>query len=560
MQLTLTKMFGLLCCAASFQIFQSATFAEIPEILIDSEQKQKTYLPDFSYAGYGFGLKELPQAKGKIFDVTKYGAVGDDSLDDSAAILKALDAAHAHNGAAIVYFPRGKFIISELLPIQRSNIVVRGAGRGQNGTTLFFPRPLKMVGDDGKLDELRSYLKKYDKRQRTPALNLDVPFSEYSWSGGFFWIGAPNSRPSPYLEEFDKKPTPQAKSVSGARGALSLKLDNSSSLKKNQWIEIRWYNRDGPEAGIIKALYGNADVKVGSHHWTFANRPLVVQKTKITAINGQTIQIANPLLHDITASTPADIQSWTPLTNIGIEDLTLAFPNAAHFGHHTEQGYNGIYFSGSADSWARNLTITNADSGILTYSSSNLTFRDIRTTGERNAHYAVHIGNAHNVLVDRLQIFNPVLHSLTFNTQSTRNVYKDAIVFSASTLDQHAGANHQNLFDNVTLHINAKKMGNKSVYPIFDGSGAGYWQPGHGGLNTTWNMRVIVEGGADTNETITLQGLDEGPDARIIGISGNRKFDLDYRPKPYVEFINQEITAAPSLYNYQLEKRRKNQN
>ena len=126
------------------------------------------------------------------------------------------------------------------------------------------------------------------------------------------------------------------------------------------------------------------------------------------------------MLHDISDTLPAQLHLWEPLENVGVEDLKISFPNAAHYGHHTEEGFNAIYFTGSANGWVRNLATENADSGILTYSSSNLTLRDIRTQGERPAHYGVHLGNVHNILVERLQVFNPVLHSLTFNTQATR--------------------------------------------------------------------------------------------------------------------------------------------
>ena len=532
----------------------TAADAQLPD-LINDEINANVYLPDFSYAGYGFGLEDIPTSKGKIFDVTTYGAIPDDGIDDSAAMLEALSAAHAYKKPAIVYIPKGRFILSEVLNINRSDIVLRGAGRGSEGTELHFPRPLRIVGDDGKLDELRKYIIDLDKRQRDKKTNLDVYFSEYSWSGGFIWIGQKGSRPAPYLEEFDTVSTPDAKALTGKRGELTLTVNDTNALSSGQWMQILWYNKTGENSPIIIALYGDADVKVGSHHWTFKNRPLVAQKTKILSIDGDQVTIANPLLHDISDTLPAQLHLWDPLENVGVEDLKISFPNAAHYGHHTEEGFNAIYFTGSANGWVRNLTTENADSGILTYSSSNLTLRDIRTQGERPAHYGVHLGNVHNILVERLQVFNPVLHSLTFNTQATRNVYTDAQVFNGSTLDQHAGANHQNLFDNVTLHIEAKRDDGKAVYPLFDGSGAGYWQPGHGGFNTAWNLNVIVESGADTDEIVTLQGLDEGPDARIIGLSGNRKFELDYRPKPYIDFLNRPITHAPSLYYYQRSQR-----
>ena len=52
-----------------------------------------------------------------------------------------------------------------------------------------------------------------------------------------------------------------------------------------------------------------------------------------------------------------------------------------------------------------------------------------------------------------------------------------------------------------------------------------------------------------------LRGIAEGPDARLVGISGNREFDVDYRPLPYIERLNVPMTDVPSLYDYQLRKR-----
>jgi hypothetical protein len=188
----------------------------------------------------------------------------------------------------------------------------------------------------------------------------------------------------------------------------------------------------------------------------------------------------------------------------------------------------------------RDIQFKNADSGILSYNSANLTIENIRSTGERPGHYAIHLGNVHNVLVRDVTIENPVLHSLTFNTQSTKSVYQRATVLNAAVLDQHAGANHQNLFDNVTLHVKADRKDGRPFYSVWDGSGAGYWQPGHGRFNTTWNLNVIVQSGAQRDETVRLEGLAEGPDAFILGIHGNRTFEVDYRPEPRALSVNRE--------------------
>ena len=48
---------------------------------------------------------------------------------------------------------------------------------------------------------------------------------------------------------------------------------------------------------------------------------------------------------------------------------------------------------------------------------------------------------------------------------------------------------------------------------------------------------------------------DEGPMARVVGLHGNRTFELYYRPAPYIESLNVALFAVPSLYDYQLRKR-----
>lgn len=512
-------------------------------------------LPDFSYAGYGFGLGTIPNTLGETVNAADFGVIADDGVDDSAAMLAALAAAHDMTTPVTLVLPKGQIEISEVLPITRSHLVIRGAGAGANGTEIHFSRPLEDVDTETRFEELRTYLRKYEKRQRDPAKNIDELFSEYSWTGGFLWIQAPNSRAASYLEEYDPPITKLADIQSGARGERFLQVESPETLSVGQALQIQWFNRRGETGPLLTEIYGDTDLAIGSHHWTFVDRPLVRQTTRIVSINGNTVEIGDPLLHNINIDVPAQFSHWEHLEQVGLEDFAISFPDSPYFGHHLERGYNGIYVTSVIDGWVRDVRFKNADSGILTYNSANLTIENIRSEGDRPAHYAVHLGNVHNVLVNNLTIENPVLHSLTFNTQATKNVYKNATVLSASVLDQHAGANHQNLFDNVTLHVNAKRKDGRPFYSVWDGSGAGYWQPGHGRFSTTWNLNVIVESGADRDERVNLEGLAEGPDAFILGIHGNRDFDVEYFPAPKALSVNDE-PAVRSLYDWQLSQRR----
>ncbi|MCY4157555.1 MAG: glycosyl hydrolase family 28-related protein [Gammaproteobacteria bacterium] len=528
---------------------------ELPALLSIETIKRENYLPDFSFAGYGNGLAAMPDASGTVIEVDDFGASANDQVDDTQAVLAAIAHANGVDGPVIVRFSTGRYIVSGVMKIERSDFVLQGAGSGAGGTVLYFPRPLKQVDRSASLDELRKYLVELDKREFDPDRNLNDYFSEYSWSGGFIWIQKPGMRAAPYLVEYDPEIEKLADIEAGARGARTITLASVADIDPGDIIQLQWINRAGPDAGIIKSLYGAEYRSAGSHHWSFPERPLVRQTSRVLRVDGRNVQLADPLLHDANDAIPAQVAAWDGLRRVGIEDIRLEFPDSPFFGHHLERGYNGIYFTSSFDSWVRNIRITNADSGILSYNSASLTYKDVITDGARRAHYAVHMGNVHNVLAENITIMNPVLHSLSFNTQSTKCVFKNAEVFVSPALDQHAGANHQNLFDNVTLHMRAVRSDDGPVVAVFDGSGAGYWQPGHGGFNTTWNLRVLITGGAYANEAVTVQGLDEGPMARIVGLHGNREFKLDYRPAPYVERLNQPLESVPSLYEYQRRER-----
>ena len=536
---------------------------ELPAILATGERADVPYLPDFSYAGYANGERDIPAASGKLIEVRDHGALPDDGIDDSKALRAALAAAAKVRGPVRVRFAAGRYRISEVLKIERGDIVLQGAGSAEGGTTLYFPRPLAQVDTGSSLDELRKYLRDLDKRQVEPDANIDSIYSEYSWSGGFIWVQKPGTRSAPYLVEFDPPINTLTPIRRGNRGERTIELADSAAVAAGDVVQVHWTNSNGADAALIDEIYADKDIEVGSHHWTFPERPLVRQTTRVIAVDGTTATLSDPLLHAINDDIPATLAEWPHLENVGFEDLHLEFPVAPWFGHHMERGYNGIYLTSAFDSWVSNVRITNADSGILTYNSANLTLRDIVTDGSRPAHYGVHMGNVHNVLAERVVVFNPVRHSLTFNTQSTKCVYKDATVWNFVALDQHAGANHQNLYDNVTLYVTANRDGDgdgddndRARVTVFDGSGAGYWQPGHGAFNTTWNLNLIVTGGARHGETVVVEALDEGPSARIVGLHGNRHFELDYRPAPYVERLNARISAAPSLYDFQRMRRK----
>ena len=132
---------------------------------------------------------------GTLIEVEHYGALPDDGLDDSKAILAAFDAAADIRGPVRIRFGAGRYRLSEVIHIERGNIVLQGAGSGRGGTTIWIPRPLAQVDTGNSLDEIRQYIRELDKRQVEPNANIDSYYSEYSWTGGFH-LGTETGHPA----------------------------------------------------------------------------------------------------------------------------------------------------------------------------------------------------------------------------------------------------------------------------------------------------------------------------------------------------------------------------
>ena len=541
-----------ICLIAFLFLFNINGYCQsIPEIVSKKRIQKENYLPDFSYAGYHNGEKELPEIQEQIVLASDYGVISDDGLDDSKALIEAINATKKIPGPVVLKLPAGQLILSDILYIERSNFVLRGAGSGIGGTEIFCPRPLLYAKEPEALKELREYLTQFNKRQIEKENNIDLPFSQYAWSGGFIWTQVPGQRVKSYLGSYDVPEKVLAKVTEGERGEKTFYAKDINGLKIGAVVLLKLYNKQGENGPILKDLYKDTNVKIGSHHWNFPNLPLVTQQLEISKISGNLISVKTPLTLSIIPDYQAELVPWKHLKEVGIEDLKISFPEAPRVAHHVEPGYNAIFLTRLHNGWVKNVTINNADSGILTEEVANVSIIDIVTEGKNMAHYTVAMGGTHNILVRNLKVYNEAVHPLSFNTFSTKNVYQNCEVFTSPILDQHSGVNHQNLFDHVKVHIDNKDA---NEYGLFKGGGAGYWKPSHGAYATFWNIEVQLKKPNDLTNTFILNGMQDGPYARVIGVHGNHKFQIDYQPKAYIEMTN-EMPNIESLYDYQLNKR-----
>lgn len=484
----------------------------------------KPYLPDYSYAGYRWGEQPLPLPEGQVIDVSGYGAVPDDGEDDTEAVREALAEAHNHSGPVIVRFPPGRFIIREILFIERSNVVLQGSGSGASGTTLYVPRPLK------EMDVPSGYEKP-----------LSNGTSRFSYRGGVIWTRLPEPAEERTL----------ARATAGRRGYHNVKVDHvPGGVEVGDVVRIRWYNREGARSSLLNHIFCSGDLPFGERLYEDSGRSVTTQEVTIADIRGRVLVTKEPLLLDLRRKWRAEVSTVHFLENVGIEGLRIAFPDAEYAGHHEEEGYNGFYLTDLMHSWVRDVAIVNADSGVLSDRGKNITAEKVRVLGRRG-HYSLHVGSVYGALVKDFSIESGSVHNPSFNTYSRLSVFTDGAIHQPK-LDQHRGVNHQNLFDNL-----------EAIYerPWTDGlfrhgGSKNKWGPVAGAFNTFWNVRVrfLRE---DGRSTVRVGDIDTAPHGRIVGLRGLGRIsvDLNYGPSAYIEGLNQGGIAVPSLYEFQFQQR-----
>ncbi|XHR30035.1 MAG: glycosyl hydrolase family 28-related protein [Chthoniobacteraceae bacterium] len=401
-------------------------------------------LPDFSHAGYHQGERALPVLP-KGLSVMDFGAKGDGIADDTAAFQDALNKAPA--GAIEV--PQGRYRITKMLVINRSGIVLSGAGPEES--VLVCPVPLETI-------------------QPSPsATTTGRPTSRWSWDGGIVSIKGD------YRAKQLTRITAEAH-----RGDTLLTVEKTEGLKPGQRVIVRQH--DLPDNSLAAHLYsgdpGPMEKLLGSTKTLFV--------CTVTKIDGRKVSIDRPLRCDLKPQWKAEIASFQPtVTESGVEGLTFEFPVTPYEGHFTEAGYNALAFNGCSDCWARNLRIVNADSGIFARgvfcTIADVTFESKRQpdkTGCTGHHGFAFYG--HDNLMRGFDFRTRFIHDISVDGGASGNVAAEGKGVDLC-LDHHKRTCFENLFTNLDA-----------------GAGTRLWAHGGGDAlgkpcaarGTFWNIRA----------------------------------------------------------------------
>lgn len=458
-------------------------------------------LSDWSFAGYHSGEAPIPTppVKGNVRD---FGALGDGKTDDTAAFQRAIAA--TNDGALLI--PTGRYLLSDILTIRKSNFVLRG--EGPNKSVLSFSKPLEAI------------------KPLAQATTGGRPTSGYSWSGGLVWVQGKIQG-----DDLGLVKTPSA------RGDHRIELMAPAKVQVGQRIEIR--QQDGGDKSLLDTLYSGqtgdtANIKSERVRTSFVSR--------VVGVAGNTITLQRPLRTDIDPKWNASARIFAPtVSEVGIENLGFEFPNLPYEGHFTEQGFNPLAFSGVSDCWARDLRIFNADSGPFVGGNfitvQNIVFDANRAPdkGGYRGHHGVTLGS--DTLLRDFDYRIKFIHDISVDHGASGNVASNGRGVDLS-FDNHRDTPHANLFTNIDIGAGT------DMYRSGGGNALGKHS---GALSTWWNIR--------STRPQKYPPADFGPDSlNFVGIASDEKpiADKDGR---WFKPLSPDGLQPADLYEAQLARR-----
>lgn len=407
--------------------------------------------PDFSYAGYKKSEQGIPTPNWPIFDVTDYGATPNDNTDDLESIKLAITAAVKNQNGAIVFFPKGQYLVSErtgitsnLIKIKASNLILRGEGTGDNGTELFFKEHLDTTTPNNKWT--------------TPQM-ISIEGSTTSYKG-------------------NAKTTIKS---DAKIGDMQIELNNASSFSAGDYIIL---NLNDPTAANDTAI---APYTVEDNWSKFKTGEFQREMNQVKSKSGNIITLEAPIAMDINASYNWEARWMSLGTHFGMEEMTLRGNWKDSFSHHKDavhdSGWGAISISKYADSWMKNVRLIDWNSTAHIASSIFSSFINVSYEGNRG-HSSILVSGSYGILVSHS---NDYSDKGAFHAQGVES-YAAATVFHRikwpqdTTFDSHASFPHATLFDRVDGGFSGTSGGN---------GGADASQPNHMENLVFWNFKDL---------------------------------------------------------------------
>lgn len=403
-------------------------------------------LPDFSYVGYKSG-EATYNYDTTIVDVTNFGANNTDELSDVAAIRAAI----ASVTSGVIYFPAGLYVIDDVITIDKSNIVLRGAGNNAtSGTKFYFPNSGTDLGISGNLN--------------TGDAGYMIRFNGINTGPGYTILD--NTK----------------------MGDRSLTLSNVSGIEVGELVNIEYSGTHPVNGELWNHIQNdqNSDWPC-SVAWSNGSGGLGMYHT-VERIEGNIVTLKEPIRLDINTSWNPQLKRRTDwyINNCGVEDIYMEHLLIPQPDHLDEPGYNTIAFEKSFNCWINNVTILNADNGIFFKQSGFGEMKNI-TFGGRGGHHGWKFAYSSHCLADNINFINTEkwTHSFTLTHKANGNVVSNltGVPGIPISTDFHRNTPWETLITNVDNDWNYNSSGVWCAGPNA-GKRTVYWNMGGDGFSS----------------------------------------------------------------------------
>lgn len=373
-------------------------------------------LPDFSYAGYDFGERSVPDVAYPVYNVMDYGAIPDDGLSDREAFTAAIQAAEAAGGKAIIYFPKGRYHLrpeeapNAPIVIDADNIVLRGEGAAEGGTELFMEYP-------------------------------NLPLDATLWN-------------TPELITFTCKNAKNDDQLlltpvtgNAARGSHSIEVASSSGLHIGQRVLLKLAANNDPElvAEEVSPYPVNAE-------WTeLPNTGVqVTEYHQILRVEGRTVTFKEPIMHKVDSRWGWTLHAHQHHVGCGVEDIAFVGNYNEPFVHHgsalADSGYRMLTFHRQVNGWIRRCRFSNVSEGASIMLSANISVYHCSITGNQG-HSALRAQASSHIFLGKINDEPAQYHSVGVSKTSIGNVLWRNTTSANSCFESHSSQPRATLID-----------------------------------------------------------------------------------------------------------------
>jgi len=428
----------------SFAVVLSLDAQEITPLWKDfttaRAQGKTPVLPDFSYAGYHFSEKQIPDVSGKKrFNVLDFGAKPNDNLYDDEAIQSAINAAEKNPGGGVIFFPPGKFLLAKdrdstkQIRISKSNIILKGSGSGLGGTEIY-------------QDNMRINGRQIMFRPAKDAQNRLTIITRDAEREGF-WV----------------------------------EVESAKALKVGMDIVLKHRSEE-----FTKLYFAPLELK---SQWTrlFGKNGgmLINEIHTIEKIEGNRIKFKNPIHFDlkIVKSAPFELLNYNAIEECGVEDIRFTsnwktYPE--DFIHHKnaihDYAWEAVGMEYVKNSWVRNCEFQDWNEGLFIRSGYQVSVLNVNFTGKKG-HASVHARTGYGILIKNCNFNNAQHHGAGNGYSAVNTVITQCTLGMDQNIDIHSGQPFATLYDDI-------KGG---VFYNLGGPEPGY--PHHGKHLVLWNFQ-----------------------------------------------------------------------